>query len=176
MTTIAKYYVSAVVAVFSDCDLVQRAFGELREASIPAEAISIVGTEEDVHSAQLGEFYAPAPVERGEIHEAEATGAKLGVATGLLSGLFTFLVPGLAPFAILGPLAGMLIGAGAGASVGAPLGAVGYQDESIHYRSLLAEGNALLIVHCSTSEDENIARAELNKLHPRQIHTLPYAA
>jgi hypothetical protein len=176
MSTKAKHYVSAIVAVYPDCGQAQNALRELISAGIPREDISLVGREEDVRQAQRGDFAPPPGALRGDVRSGAVLGGEIGTATGFLSALMMFLIPGLGAFVALGALAGMLMGASIGTIAGGILGALGYQDEAIDYRALLEKGSLLVIVHCTTADEEKQARTVLSKTPLRELHRVPYAS
>jgi hypothetical protein len=176
MSTTAKHYVSAVIAVYHDCGHAQNALRKLTSAGMPPEDLSLVGSEEDVRQAQRGEFAPPTEEYRGEVRSGAVRGGEIGAATGFLSAFMMFLIPGLGAFAALGALAGMLMGAGLGTIAGGVLGALGYEDEAIDYRALLDKGDLLVIVHCTTAEEEKQARTVLSKTPQRELHRVPYVS
>ncbi|MCW3098344.1 MAG: hypothetical protein JWL77_3962 [Chthonomonadaceae bacterium] len=51
-----------------------------------------------------------------------------------------------------------------------------YEDEAIDYRALLEKGNLLVIVHCTTADEEKQARTILSKTPLRELHRVPYAS
>jgi hypothetical protein len=176
MSTTAKHYVSAIVAVYPDCGQAQNALRELTIVGIPPEDISLVGREDDVLQAQRGDFAPPPEEYRGEIRAGAVLGGEIGAATGFLSAFMMFLIPGLGAFAALGALAGMLMGAGLGTIAGGVLGALGYEDGAIDYRALLEKGNLLVIVLCTTADEEKQVRMVLSKTPQRELHRVPYAS
>lgn len=88
------------------------------------------------------------------------TGAIVGGVAGLLVGLGVFVIPGIGPVVAAGPLVATLVGAGAGAAAGGIIGAlVGLgipEDEAKYYAEGVRRGGALLVVHCSDEQVDDV--------------------
>lgn len=93
------------------------------------------------------------------------TGGVLGGVAGWLVGIGALAIPGVGPFVAAGPILAALSGAAIGAAAGGVAGAlVGYgipEYEAKLYAGRLEEGNILIGVHATTSEEADAAKAAL---------------
>jgi hypothetical protein len=91
----------------------------------------------------------------------------LGGAIGLLAGAGLLAIPGLGPFIAAGPIMATLSGAAVGAAVGGIGGAlvgIGIPEiEAKRYEGKIKDGNVLISVHTTTSEQVTRARDVLTR-------------
>ena len=102
-----------------------------------------------------------------------ATGGVLGGTLGLLAGIGALAIPGVGPLIPAGPLLAALSGAAAGAAVSGVAGAlVGMgipEIEAKRYENRIAEGNILISVHATTSDEVRRAKEILEAAHAEDI-------
>ncbi|MEQ1503218.1 MAG: DUF3341 domain-containing protein [Myxococcota bacterium] len=138
--------------------------GRLKAAGFPEGDISILfpdksGTRDFAH-----EQHTKAP-------EGAATGGTvggaLGGAIGLLAGIGALAIPGVGPLIAAGPILATLSGAAVGAAVGGLSGALvgmGIPElEAKFYEGKIKDGNILVAVHTTDSEETRRAREILDK-------------
>ena len=93
------------------------------------------------------------------------TGGVLGGVAGWLVGIGALAIPGVGPFVAAGPILAALSGAAIGAAAGGVAGAlVGYgipEYEAKLYAGRLEEGNILIGVHGTTSDEAHAAQKAL---------------
>jgi hypothetical protein len=91
-----------------------------------------------------------------------AGGGVLGGTLGLLAGIGALAIPGVGPLIAAGPLLGALSGAAAGAAAGGIAGGLigmGIPElEAKRYENRIAEGNILISVHATTSDEVKRAK------------------
>jgi hypothetical protein len=102
-----------------------------------------------------------------------ATGGVLGGTLGLLAGIGTLAIPGVGPLIAAGPLLAALSGAAAGAAVGGIAGGLigmGIPElEAKRYENRIAEGNILISVHTTNSDDVKRAKEILERANAEDI-------
>jgi len=102
-----------------------------------------------------------------------ATGGVLGGTLGLLAGIGALAIPGVGPLIAAGPLLAALSGAAAGATVGGIAGALigmGIPElEAKRYENRIAEGNILISVHTTTSDEVKRAKEILERANAEDI-------
>ena len=130
-----------VIGVFPSVEAAHEAVRRLRDAGIPADAISVVAR--DVAS---------------DVAADAGIGAALGGIGGLLLGFTAILIPGIGPAVAGGPLLAALGGAGVGALAGGLIGALseaGVPDEDARaYAESIRRGNVLVTVRASSADAE----------------------
>ena len=147
-----------VSAIFETRDQAEKAIGELRDAGIRDELISVVV----LHADEGGEDRAAVRTEAVGEHDSKTSGALKGVATGgavgAIAGLAALAIPGIGPFVAAGAigeafgtvgsalLASGAVGATAGGLTGilADYGIDGAEAEEIERR--IRRGAALVTV------------------------------
>ena len=91
----------------------------------------------------------------------------LGGAIGLLAGAGLLAIPGLGPFIAAGPIMAALSGIAVGAAVGGLVGAIigiGIPElEAKRYEGKIKDGNVLISVHTTTSEQVSRAKDILTR-------------
>lgn len=91
-----------------------------------------------------------------------ASGAAIGGALGWMAGIGALAIPGLGPFIAAGPILAALSGAAIGGATGGVSGALiglGFSEyEAKQYESQLRDGNALISVRVSDSNEINRAK------------------
>lgn len=102
-----------------------------------------------------------------------ATGGVVGGTLGLLAGIGALAIPGVGPLIAAGPLLAALSGAAAGATVGGIGGALigmGIPElEAKRYENRIVEGNILISVHATTSEEVSSAKEILERAQAEDI-------
>src|SRR6478672_5582293 len=95
------------------------------------------------------------------------TGGVLGGTLGLLAGIGALAIPGVGPLIAAGPLLAALSGAAAVATAGGIAGALiglGIPEiEAKRYENRIAEGNILISIHATTSDEVSRAKDILEK-------------
>lgn len=111
-------------AVFQDHDAAERAIGELKDAGIPSEAISIVQFDKDHETRPTDGGHHEGSDTHGD-NKASGTGKGLlaGGALGAIAGVGALLIPGIGPFIAGGALVEALGVAGSAAVVSGAVGA-----------------------------------------------------
>ncbi len=140
-----------LVGLYEDFPTAQRVVGELEQAGIRHDDISLVANDKDSrYGAQSNQGD-----DRGDHAAAGAgTGATVGTVigggAGLLAGLGALAIPGVGPVVAAGPLIATITGAGVGAAGGGMLGALaglGIPEEDAHvYAEGVRRGGALVTV------------------------------
>jgi hypothetical protein len=132
---------------------------DLRVAGFSANDVSVLlpdksGTRDFAH-----EHHTKAP------EGAAAGGAVVGVlggALGWLAGIGSLAIPGLGPFIAAGPIMAALGGAAAGGAIGGIAGALiglGIPEyEAKRYEGKVKEGNILISVHTTKSDERSRAK------------------
>ena len=91
-----------------------------------------------------------------------ASGGLLGGGLGLLAGIGALAIPGVGPLIAAGPLMAALSGAAAGATLGGITGSLigmGIPElEAKRYENRISEGNILISVHATSSEEVSRAK------------------
>lgn len=151
-------------AVFGDCNDAERAIHEMKEAGVPAEAISVVqlhGGKAEMRDADGNESAVD------DDHDSKATGVAKGLmaggALGAVAGVAALLIPGIGPFIAGGALAQTLGAAGSAAVASGALGAaaggltgalVDYgfeQKDAQYYEQHIREGGVFVAVDTSSN-------------------------
>lgn len=103
------------------------------------------------------------------------TGALLGGALGWMAGIGALAIPGVGPLIAAGPILGALTGLAVGGTVGGVSGALigmGIPEyEAQQYESKLKEGNILMCVHASDSDEAARAREIFTEEKAESIST-----
>jgi len=103
-----------------------------------------------------------------------STGGVAGGALGLLAGIGALAIPGAGPFIAAGPIMAALSGAAVGATVGGVTGALigmGIPEfEAKMYEGKIRDGNILLAVHGSNSEQLKRAQELFKENKATDIH------
>ena len=157
----------SVVAVFSEKNSAERAYGLLKELSYPEDQINVLMSDE----AHLMYFNAPhmqVEIIGASLQEPVAIAAAVGTGAGaLLGGVLvaaaTVAFPGVG-LVIIGPLAASLLGAGFGAMTGGLMGSlIGIGIPEAHaktYEEKIKEGKIILgVTPRSDTEKEQIIAA-----------------
>jgi len=162
-------------AVFDSRDEAARAVAELREASVPDQAISVISLHEGEARDEDGQGRVR---ETQEHHDNKATGALKGLAAGgavgAIAGLGALAIPGVGPFIAAGAIAEALGAVGSAAAVSGAVGAaaggltgalVDYgvsREHAEHYERRVREGAVFVGVETRGSErDYKAVRAVL---------------
>lgn len=145
----------SVVGIVATQAQAQRIVDEVQVIGVPNSEVSALfpdkgGTRDFAH-----ENHTKAP--EGAVAGVGAGGV-LGGTLGLLAGIGALAIPGVGPLIAAGPLMGALSGAAAGAAVGGLAGALiglGIPElEAKAYEGKIRDGNLLLAVHASNSDQE----------------------
>lgn len=149
-------------AVFQDCDAAERAIGELKEAGVPARAISIVQFDKEHQTRTRDGDHHDRTDAHGD-NKASGTGKGLlaGGALGAIAGIGALLIPGVGPFIAGGALVEALGVAGSAAVVSGAVGAaaggltgalVDYgmdREHAEYYEKRIREGGVFVAVDTS---------------------------
>lgn len=135
---------------------------ELQKAGFTGNELSVLfpdksGTQDFAHEQHTK---APEGAATGA-----GTGGVVGGTLGLLAGIGALAIPGVGPLIAAGPIMAALSGAAAGALVGGLGGALiglGIPEiEAKQYEGKIKDGNILLSVHVTTSENRDLAKKVL---------------
>lgn len=149
---------------------------ELQKAGFTGNEISVLfpdasGTKDFAH-----EQHTKAP--EGAVTGA-GTGGAVGGTLGLLAGIGALAIPGVGPLIAAGPIMAALSGAAAGALVGGLGGALiglGIPEiEAKQYEGKIKDGNILLSVHVTTTENRDVAKRILEQRGAQQVVTVNQA-
>jgi uncharacterized membrane protein len=109
-----------------------------------------------------------------------AVGLGAGAIFGWLAGIGSLAIPGLGPFIAAGPIMGALSGAAVGAATGGLTGALiglGIPEyEAKRYEGKISNGNALISVRATTSEERDVAKKIFERAHAEDISVTTEAA
>lgn len=161
------------VATFKDHMDADEAVKALRHAGIDFRKISIVGRDYETHEQPLGYF------NKGDRTKFYGRfGAFWGSLAGILLGAFVLVIPFFGHIIVLGPLAAMIVsgvegaalGGAGGALVGVFLGLGVPKDSALRFRTAIAAGEFLLVVH-GTTEDVDLARSVFENTAAATIET-----
>lgn len=166
----------AVIGLVPSRSRAEAAVLELQKAGFTGDELSVLfpdnsGTRDFAH-----EQHTKAP-------EGAATGAGAGGIAGgtlgLLAGIGALAIPGVGPLIAAGPIMAALSGAAAGALVGGLGGAlVGLgipEIEAKQYEGKIKDGNILLSVHVSTSDNRDKAKKILEQQGAHDVVTVNQA-
>lgn len=149
----------AVISLIPTRDRAEGAVLALQKAGFTGNEISVLfpdrsGTRDFAH-----EQHTKAP--EGAVTGAGAGGI-VGGTLGLLAGIGVLAIPGVGPLIAAGPIMAALSGAAAGAAVGGIGGALvglGIPElEAKQYEGKIKDGNILLSVHVTTTNNRDTAK------------------
>jgi len=160
----------AVFGIYKTASAAEAAVDHLLARGFTNSAISVLLPDDDSTRAFAHEKKTKAP-------EGTATGATsgglIGGTLGLLAGIGALAIPGVGPLIAAGPIVASLAGVGVGSAVGGMVGAlVGLgipEFEAKRYEGAVKGGGTLLSVHCSTSEEIDVAKAALKETGAQDV-------
>jgi uncharacterized membrane protein len=160
----------AVFGIYKTAASAESAVDHLLSRGFTNSAISVLLPDDESTRAFAHEKKTKAP-------EGTATGATsgglIGGTLGLLAGIGALAIPGVGPLIAAGPIVASLAGVGVGGAVGGMVGAlVGLgipEFEAKRYEGAVKDGGTLLSVHCSTSEQIDVAKAALKETGAQDV-------
>jgi uncharacterized membrane protein len=147
-----------VIAVYPDCESVERALRRLDHDGINMGDVSVIARDSKLTEVPAG------PARKGDLAMASAeVGAVAGCIFGLLLGTAFLVVPGLGPVVVAGSFAAALAGAAEGAFVGAVIGGLGgvfvkWGIPDVHvqkYEMLINNGKFLVLARVDSADVEH---------------------
>lgn len=160
----------SVYAIATSEGQVLQIVDSLKEVTFSNDDISVLFPDKESTHQFAYETHTKAP--EGATMGA-ATGGVLGGGLGLLAGIGALAIPGVGPLIAAGPLLAALSGAAAGATVGGIAGALigmGIPElEAKRYENRIAEGNILISVHATTSDEVHQAKDILDRAGAQDI-------
>ena len=168
---------TAVFGIFSSVAGAEYAAETLSKDGFPISYISVL-VPETIGNKDMGtEKSTKAP--EGAAAGA-SSGAVLGGALGLLAGMGALAIPGVGPFIAAGPIMAGLAGVGVGGAVGGFTGALiglGIPEfEAKRYEGRVQKGGILLSVHCDSSDEVEIAKQIMERLHAEDVSSTTEAS
>ncbi|WP_263417065.1 DUF3341 domain-containing protein [Terriglobus albidus] len=160
----------AVFGIYKTVGAAETAVDHLLSRGFANSAISVLLPDDESTRAFAHEKQTKAP-------EGTATGATsggvVGGTLGLLAGIGALAIPGVGPLIAAGPIVATLAGVGVGGAVGGIMGALiglGIPEfEAKRYEGAVKDGGTLLSVHCSTSEEVDVAKAALKETGAQDV-------
>ena len=141
----------AVIGVFSDRTLAEKAVNELRSQGFTTEEINIVSKGGSQRRGS-GEMYDD------DITDGALTGGTIGGIGGLLIGAGALAIPGIGPIVAAGPLAAALSGAVAGGIAGGLIDWGIPAESSRRYEQQVAQGNILAVIKTDAAKVQQAAQ------------------
>ena len=141
----------AVIGVFSDRTLAEKAVSELRSQGFTTEEINIVSKGGSQRRGS-GEMYDD------DITDGALTGGTIGGIGGLLIGAGALAIPGIGPIVAAGPLAAALSGAIAGGIAGGLIDWGIPAESSRRYEQQVAQGNILAVIKTDGAKVQQAAQ------------------
>ena len=145
----------AVIGVFSDRTLAEKAVSELRSQGFTTEEINIVSKGGSQRRGS-GEMYDD------DITDGALTGGTIGGIGGLLIGAGALAIPGIGPIVAAGPLAAALSGAVAGGIAGGLIDWGIPAESSRRYEQQVAQGNILAVIKTDSAKVQQAAQVLRN--------------
>lgn len=145
----------AVIGVFSDRTLAEKAVSELRSQGFTTEEINIVSKGGSQRRGS-GEMYDD------DITDGALTGGTIGGIGGLLIGAGALAIPGIGPIVAAGPLAAALSGAVAGGIAGGLIDWGIPAESSRRYEQQVAQGNILAVIKTDAAKVQQAAQVLRN--------------
>ena len=145
----------AVIGVFSDRTLAEKAVNELRSQGFTTEEINIVSKGGSQRRGS-GEMYDD------DITDGALTGGTIGGIGGLLIGAGALAIPGIGPIVAAGPLAAALSGAVAGGIAGGLIDWGIPAESSRRYEQQVAQGNILAVIKTDAAKVQQAAQVLRN--------------
>ena len=141
----------AVIGVFSDRTLAEKAVNELRSQGFTTEEINIVSKGGSQRRGS-GEMYDD------DITDGALPGGTIGGIGGLLIGAGALAIPGIGPIVAAGPLAAALSGAVAGGIAGGLIDWGIPAESSRRYEQQVAQGNILAVIKTDAAKVQQAAQ------------------
>ncbi len=168
---------TAVFGIFSSRAGAETAVETLSKDGFPISDISVL-VPETIGDKDMGTEKATKAPEGAAA--GAGSGALLGGALGLLAGMGALAIPGVGPLIAAGPIMAALAGIGVGGAVGGFTGALiglGIPEfEAKRYEGRLQKGGILLSVHCDSSDEVEIAKQIMERLHAEDVSSTTEAS
>jgi hypothetical protein len=162
----------AVICIVKEIELAERVIGQLREAGIASDRISVLFPDRQGTRYFVYEQNTKAP--EGAVAGASA-GGLAGGALGWLVGIGSLAIPGLGPLIAAGPILAGLSAAAVGAAVGGLTGAlVGMgmpEYEAKQYEDKIKSGNTFISVHTDDGDQRGVAKKIFENAGAEDIRT-----